>query len=97
MIRAEIDRSVNLWVSIRDTEAEARAAWAAWMDRNRTPVEDTISEIRPLLGPPAQVAARLRGYVQAGFSSVIFEVPGPYDAETIERLIGEVKPLVDAA
>jgi hypothetical protein len=24
------------------------------------------------------------------------EVPAPYDVETLERLIGEVKPLVDA-
>ena len=91
----EIERSVNLWVAIRDTEAEARTAWAEWMERNRAPLDETISEIRPLFGPPAQVAARLREYVDAGFSSAIFEVPAPYDAETIERLIGEVKPLVD--
>jgi alkanesulfonate monooxygenase SsuD/methylene tetrahydromethanopterin reductase-like flavin-dependent oxidoreductase (luciferase family) len=90
-----IDRSVNLWISIRDTEAAARAAWADWMGRNRAPVDETISEIRPLFGPPAQVAGRLREYVAAGFSSAIVEVPAPYDAETIERLIGEVKPLVD--
>jgi alkanesulfonate monooxygenase SsuD/methylene tetrahydromethanopterin reductase-like flavin-dependent oxidoreductase (luciferase family) len=91
----EIDRSVNLWIAIRDTEAEARTAWAEWMGRNRAPVGETISEIRPLFGSPAQVAARLREYVDAGFSSAIVEVPAPYDAETIERLIGEVKPLVD--
>ena len=91
----EIERSVNLWVAIRDTEAGARAAWAEWMERNRAPLEETVSEIRPLFGPPAQVAARLREYVDAGFSSAIVEVPAPYDAETIERLIGEVKPLVD--
>jgi len=91
----EIERSVNLWVAIRDTEAGARTAWAEWMERNRAPLEETVSEIRPLFGPPAQVAARLREYVDAGFSSAIVEVPAPYDAETIERLIGEVKPLVD--
>lgn len=94
---AGIDRSVNLWVSIRDTETEARAAWAGWMERNRVPVAETISEIRPLFGSPAQVAGRLRQYVVAGFSSAIVEVPAPYDAETIERLIGEVKPLVDGS
>jgi alkanesulfonate monooxygenase SsuD/methylene tetrahydromethanopterin reductase-like flavin-dependent oxidoreductase (luciferase family) len=94
--RHQIDRSVNLWIAIRDTEADARDAWAAWMDRNRVPVEETMSEIRPLLGPPELVAGRLREYVRAGFDSVIVEVPAPYDAETIERLVGEVKPLVDA-
>jgi alkanesulfonate monooxygenase SsuD/methylene tetrahydromethanopterin reductase-like flavin-dependent oxidoreductase (luciferase family) len=93
---AEIDRSVNLWAAVRDTEGAARTAWAEWMSRNRAPVEETISEIRPLFGPPAQVAARLLEYVEAGFSSVIFEVPAPYDRETLERLIGEVKQLVDA-
>ena len=28
---------------------------------------------------------------------MISEQPAPFDAETLERLIGEVKPMVDAA
>lgn len=43
---------------------------------------------RPLFGPPEAIAARLREYVAAGFSTVIVEVPAPYDIETLERLIG---------
>ena len=66
------------------------------MEHNRTPLEDSLEPSRPLFGPPAAVAARLREYVDAGFSTVIVEVPAPYDVETLERLIGEVKPLVDA-
>ncbi len=56
----EIERSVNLWVAIRDREEDARAAWADWMAINRTPVEDALEQARPLLGPPAAIAARLR-------------------------------------
>ena len=91
-----IERTANLWISIRDTEAAARDAWASWMVHNRTPLEDSLEPSRPLFGPPRAIAARLREYVDAGFSTVIVEVPAPYDIETLERLIGEVKPLVDA-
>jgi alkanesulfonate monooxygenase SsuD/methylene tetrahydromethanopterin reductase-like flavin-dependent oxidoreductase (luciferase family) len=82
---------------IRDTEAQARSAWAAAMVHNKTPLEDSLEPSRPLLGPPAAIAERLREMVAVGFESVIVEVPAPYDIETLERLIGQVKPLVDAA
>jgi len=92
----KVERTINLWMSIRNTEAAAREAWAGWMAHNRTPVEATLEPSRPLFGPPELIAARLREYVEAGFSTAIVEVPAPYDVETLERLIGEVKPLVDA-
>ena len=92
----EIERTANLWMMIRDTPAEAGRAWAEAIAHNRTPLEDAIEPSRPLCGPPDVIAARLRTYVAAGFSTVIVEVPAPYDVETLERLIGEVKPLVDA-
>ncbi len=93
----EIERSVNLWLAIRDREEDARAAWGEWMARNRTPVEDSLEDSRPLLGPPSAIAARFREYVAAGCSSFIVEMPAPFDAETLERLVGEVVPLVEAA
>jgi hypothetical protein len=31
-----------------------------------------------------------------GFHTAISEQPAPYDTETLERLIGQVKPLVEA-
>ena len=92
----QVERTINLWVSIRDTQAAAREAWGAWMEHNRTSLEEKLEPSRPLFGPPEVIAARLREYVDAGFSTVIVEVPAPYDVETLERLIGEVKPLVDA-
>jgi alkanesulfonate monooxygenase SsuD/methylene tetrahydromethanopterin reductase-like flavin-dependent oxidoreductase (luciferase family) len=90
-----IERTSNLWMVIRDSEEEARQVWAATADRNHVPVADVSEPSRPLLGPPASIAARLREYVAAGFSTALVEVPAPYDVETLERLIGEVKPLVD--
>ena len=45
--------------------------------------------------PVEKVAARLREYVDAGFTTEIVEVPAPHDPETLERLIGEVQPLVE--
>jgi len=92
----EIERTINLWLVIRDSEAEARRAWEAAAIHNRTPVEEMTEPSRPVLGPVEHVAGRLRAYRDVGFATAIVEVPAPYDVETIERLIGEVKPLVDA-
>ena len=58
-----------------------------------------LDEDAPLLRIPRvleQTADRLRAFRELGFSTLIPEMPAPYDVETIERLIGEVKPMVDA-
>ncbi len=86
-------RTSNLWMVIRDSEEEARQVWARQMRHNHETEE--IEPDRPIVGSPEQVAERLRAYVDAGFEGAIVELPAPYDAETIERLITEVKPLVD--
>ncbi len=92
-----VERTVNLWMVIRDDPAEARRVWESQMAFNTEPLDEPeIARGRPILGTVEQVAARLREYVDAGFPTAIVELPAPYDTETIERLIGEVKPLVDA-
>lgn len=91
-----IERSINLWMVIRDDPAEAGRVWAAAMAHNRTDVATTGDASRPVLGTVEQVADRLTEYAAAGFRSVILEVPAPFDTETIERLIGDVAPLVAA-
>jgi alkanesulfonate monooxygenase SsuD/methylene tetrahydromethanopterin reductase-like flavin-dependent oxidoreductase (luciferase family) len=91
----EIERTGNLWMIIRDSEAEARRVWAETMVHNRTPLEHSLQPSRPLLGTPEGVAERIRATVAAGFESIVVEVPAPFDVETLERLMGEVKPLVD--
>ena len=47
-------------------------------------------------GTPQQVADWLTPFVEAGVGSFSPQIGWPYDRETIERLIGEVKPIVDA-
>jgi len=47
-------------------------------------------------GTPGQVADWLTPYVEAGAGSFSPQIGWPYDRETIERLVGEVKPLLDA-
>ena len=89
-----IIRTSNTWIVIRDTAAEAERVWAAAMARNGGGPKDD-NRYRIFLGPPALVAEKLLEHVAAGFESTIVELPAPYDTETIERLIGEVKPLVD--
>ena len=91
-----IERTSNLWMVIRDSEAEARRVWDETMECNVNEVDlGMIAEHRPILGPVEKVAARIREYVDAGFPTQILEVPAPYDVETLERLIGEVQPLVE--
>jgi alkanesulfonate monooxygenase SsuD/methylene tetrahydromethanopterin reductase-like flavin-dependent oxidoreductase (luciferase family) len=90
----EIERSINLWLVIRDSEAEARRQWASWMEMNKTPLERAIEPSRPLFGTPETIAARLLEYCDAGFTTAIVEVPAPYDRETLERLASEVRPMV---
>ena len=90
----EIERSSNLWLVIRDSEAVARREWAAWMELNRTPLDGTIEPSRPVFGTPETIAERLLEYCDAGFTTHLVEMPAPYDRETIERLAREVRPLV---
>lgn len=47
-------------------------------------------------GTPQQVADWLTPFVEAGVGSFSPQIGWPYDRETIERLAGEVRPLVDA-
>jgi alkanesulfonate monooxygenase SsuD/methylene tetrahydromethanopterin reductase-like flavin-dependent oxidoreductase (luciferase family) len=92
--QSEIERSINLWMVIRDSEAQARREWAKWMELNRTPLERSIEPARPIFGTPETVAERLAEYAAVGFTTSLVEMPAPYDRETIERLAREVKPML---
>lgn len=87
-----IERTLYLAMAIRDDAGEARRVQAAAMAANGA---DEARVERALCGPPALIAERLRPYREIGFSHFIVDLPSPYDAETMERLIGEVKPLLD--
>ena len=91
-----IEYTLGIKATIRDSEAEADRVWKAAMAHNRTPLSDLENDTTFWNGTPEQLAEKLGPYVEMGFRTVISEQPAPYDAETFERLIGQVKPLVEA-
>ena len=94
---AEIEFTLGIKATIRDTEAEADHVWRAAMEHNRTPMTRVADDDTFWNGTAEQLAERLVPYTRLGFRTVISEQPAPFDVETLERLIGEVKPMVEAA
>ena len=90
---ATIERVVSPRVYIRDDERAARQAYAAALRHNGAEPDPAAILF---LGPPATIAERLRPFVELGFTHFIADMPAPFDVETIERLVGEVKPLLEA-
>jgi alkanesulfonate monooxygenase SsuD/methylene tetrahydromethanopterin reductase-like flavin-dependent oxidoreductase (luciferase family) len=89
---SEIERTAGLGVCIiRDAEAEARRVSDELARRNgnaqRWPNE--------LIGTPEQVAEIIRPYLDLGFRHLNAAFPSPYDAESMERLVREVRPMLD--
>jgi len=64
-----------------------------WLPFDRTPYEEWQVVC---LGNPEQIAGQIREFQAIGFGTLIADMPAPHDLETLERLIGEVKPLVEA-
>ena len=91
---AEIEFTLGVKVTIRDTEAEAVRVMQAAMAHNRTPAAEVDDDDTFWEGSPEEIADKLRPYVDLGFTTVISEQPAPYDIESIERFIGEVLPLI---
>ena len=94
---AEIELTAGCKPIIRDTEAEARRVWEAQMAHNRTPMEDVLNDDTFWVGTPEQVAQEMIARRELGFTTFIAELAAPFDDETIERWIGEVRPMVDGA
>jgi alkanesulfonate monooxygenase SsuD/methylene tetrahydromethanopterin reductase-like flavin-dependent oxidoreductase (luciferase family) len=91
---AEIERTANLGVVvIRDTEAEARRVLGELAAHNG----GARAWPNQLVGTPEQVAEELRRFAGIGYRLVIGGFPAPFDGESMERLAGEVRPMVEAA
>jgi alkanesulfonate monooxygenase SsuD/methylene tetrahydromethanopterin reductase-like flavin-dependent oxidoreductase (luciferase family) len=91
---AEIERTVGAGTCIiRDDPAEANRVANAMFAHNGN-AEPWRSQ---LIGTPEQVAERMRPFLDIGFRHFIVGFPSPYDAESMERLIGEVKPMLLAS
>ena len=93
---ADIEFTLGIKATIRDSAEEADRVWKAAMEHNRTPLSDVADDDTFWNGTPEQLADRLAPYFEMGFRTAISEQPAPYDTESIERLIGQVKPLVEA-
>ena len=92
---AEIERTVGCKPVIRDSQSEARRVWEAQMAHNRTPMSEVVGDDTFWVGTPEQIATEMRTRRELGFHTFIAEMAAPYDVETMERWIGEVKPMVD--
>ena len=92
----EIEFTLGIKATIRDSQAEAERVWTAAIEHNRTPMANVVDDDTFWNGTPEQIADRLRPYLELGFRTVISEQPAPYDVETLERFIGEVVPLLEA-
>jgi alkanesulfonate monooxygenase SsuD/methylene tetrahydromethanopterin reductase-like flavin-dependent oxidoreductase (luciferase family) len=93
----QIQRTTSCKPVIRSSETDARRVWEAQMAHNRTPMSDVEDDETFWVGTPEQIAERMIARRQIGFHTFIAEMAAPFDGETLERWIGEVKPMVDAA
>jgi alkanesulfonate monooxygenase SsuD/methylene tetrahydromethanopterin reductase-like flavin-dependent oxidoreductase (luciferase family) len=94
---AEIELTAGCKPLIRDTEAEARRLWESQMEHNRTPMADVEHDDTFWVGTPEQVAAKMIERRELGFTTFLAEMAAPFDDETLQRWIGEVRPMVDTA
>jgi alkanesulfonate monooxygenase SsuD/methylene tetrahydromethanopterin reductase-like flavin-dependent oxidoreductase (luciferase family) len=82
---------------IRNTADEAHRVWEAQMAHNRTAMSEVIDDDTFWVGTPEYVAELMAERKALGFHTFLAEMAAPYDEETIERWIGEVRPMVDGA
>ena len=92
---ADITFTLGVKFTIRDSEAEAVRVYKAAMEYNKIPLADVEDDDTFWNGTPEQLAEKLAPYVELGFSTVISEQPAPFDTETLERFVGQIKPLID--
>ena len=89
---SEIERTVGMGVVHHPRRPGRGAA------RVQDEISRTTAGRRPwenqLIGTPEQVAEMLRPFLGIGFRHFIVGFPAPYDAESMERLITEVKPML---
>ncbi|HST26544.1 MAG TPA: TIGR03560 family F420-dependent LLM class oxidoreductase [Gaiellaceae bacterium] len=89
---SEIERTLQGGsVVIRETVEEAERAAQAIAEQNGLP------DFRGPVGTAEMVAERLVAQVELGFHHVYFDLPSPYDRETLERIMSDVKPLLERA
>jgi alkanesulfonate monooxygenase SsuD/methylene tetrahydromethanopterin reductase-like flavin-dependent oxidoreductase (luciferase family) len=89
--QSEIERTAGVGICvIRDDPDEARRVADGIFAANggAKPWKDQ------LVGTPEEVADKLRPFLEIGFRHLIVGFPSPYDAESMERLVRDVKPML---
>jgi len=91
----EIERTVSIGgLFIRDSSREAWRVQAETFERN--------GGARPWqtnqpVGTAEEIVEMLAPYLEIGYRHIIAGFPAPYDQESMERLVGEVKPKLEQA
>jgi alkanesulfonate monooxygenase SsuD/methylene tetrahydromethanopterin reductase-like flavin-dependent oxidoreductase (luciferase family) len=94
---AEIELTAGCKPIIRSTVEAADRLWREQMAHNRTPMSDVLDDATFWVGTPELIAERMVERKDLGFNTFLAELAAPYDDETIERWISEVRPMVDGA
>lgn len=89
---AEILTTTGGGVLIRDTDEGIAKRLDQVRERNRMSARPSIATA----GSVEKVAGLLAGHWRAGIRGFVFGMSAPYDRETLERLIGEVRPRLEA-
>jgi alkanesulfonate monooxygenase SsuD/methylene tetrahydromethanopterin reductase-like flavin-dependent oxidoreductase (luciferase family) len=90
---SEIERMIGCKLIMRSSPEEAARVADELIAIHKWP--PSVREV-VWASTPQQVADWVTPYVEAGAGSFCPQIGWPHDRETIERLVGEVKPIVDA-
>lgn len=95
----EIERTLNTGpMIIRDSREEAsRVLGQAYAQNGKAQTWAGRPASAQPTGSPEHVVETLLPFVEQGYRHVVVGFPSPYDEETMERLIGEVQPMLAAA
>jgi alkanesulfonate monooxygenase SsuD/methylene tetrahydromethanopterin reductase-like flavin-dependent oxidoreductase (luciferase family) len=88
--QAEIERTLGLGlVVIRDDSRDAQR-YVEEVQRKHPGYDDP-----PKIGTSQEIADLLAPYVGLGFRHIFYDLTAPFDSETLERFVGEVKPMLE--
>jgi len=93
---AQIELTCGLKPVIRDNPNDARRVWEGQMANNHLPMSEAEQDDSFWVGTPEQIAEMMVKRRALGFHTFIAEMAAPFDEETLQRWIGEVKPMVDS-
>ena len=92
---ADIEFTAGCKPIIRSNAEDAQRLWREQMAHNRTPMGDVLDDETFWVGTPELVAERMAERKALGFHTFLAELAAPYDDETLDRWINEVRPMVD--